>query len=205
MTRIKFCGVTRAEDLTVAVELGVDAVGFVLWPDSPRGISIETAARLIAGLPTVITPVGVFVRPTRGEVQRAIEVGGIRTAQIHGTADLSVATGLPCDCWLAASLGSDVLSAVTGATILLDAADPERHGGTGNTIDWNAAGRLAAARRIFLAGGLTPENVGEAIRRARPYGVDVSSGIEDRPGIKNVAAMRAFVAAVRRADLDVVW
>jgi phosphoribosylanthranilate isomerase len=201
MTRIKFCGVTRGEDLAVAVELGVDAVGFVLWPDSPRGISIETAARLIAGLPAAITPVGVFVRPSRDEVQRAIEVGGIRTAQIHGVADLSSIAGLRCDSWLAASLGSQAFGADTGATILLDAGDPERYGGTGNTIDWDAAGRLAAARRIFLAGGLTPQNVGEAIRRAKPYGVDVSSGIEDRPGIKNAASMRAFVAAVRRADL----
>ena len=200
MTRIKFCGVTRAEDLAVAVELGVDAVGFVLWPDSPRGISIETAAQLIAGLPAAITPVGVFVRPSRGEVQRAIEVGGIRAAQIHGVADLSSVTGLPCDAWLAASLGSEALSAVRGATILLDAGDPERHGGTGNTIDWDAAGQVAARRRVFLAGGLTPDNVGEAIRRAKPYGVDVSSGIEDRPGLKNAAAMRGFVAAVRRAD-----
>ena len=200
MTRIKFCGVTRDEDLAIAVELGVDAVGFVLWPDSPRGISIEAAARLIAGLPAAITPVGVFVRPSRGEVQRAIEVGGIRTAQIHGTADLSAVTGLACDAWLAASLGSQALSADTGATILLDAGDPERHGGTGSIIDWDAAGRIAARRRVFLAGGLTPENVGDAIHQAQPYGVDVSSGIEDRPGIKNAASMRAFVAAVRRAD-----
>jgi phosphoribosylanthranilate isomerase len=201
MTRIKFCGITRAEDLAVAVALGVDAVGFVLWPDSPRAISIETVARLIARLPAAITPVGVFVRPSRDEVRRAIEVGGIRTAQIHGASDLSSVTGLPCDSWLAASLGSEVLNAVTGATILLDAGDPERHGGTGNTIDWDAAGQVAARRQVFLAGGLTPDNVGAAIRRAKPYGVDVSSGIEDRPGIKNAASMRAFVAAVRRADL----
>ncbi len=200
MTRIKFCGVTRAVDLAVAVELGVDAVGFVLWADSPRAISIDTVAQLIAGLPGAITPVGVFVRPSRDEVQQAIEIGGIRTAQIHGAADLSSVIGLPCDAWLAASLGSPVLSAVTAATILLDANDGERYGGTGTTIDWDAAALVAAGRRVFLAGGLTPENVGEAIGRAKPYGVDVSSGIEDRPGIKNAASMRAFVAAVRAAD-----
>jgi phosphoribosylanthranilate isomerase len=196
MTRIKFCGVTRGEDLAVAVELGIDAVGFVLWPDSPRAISIAAVTRLIAGLPAAITPVGVFVCPSRDEVQRAID-------GIHGVADLSSVTGLPCEAWLAASLGSPALNADTGATVVLDACDPERHGGTGNTIDWDAAGRLAVVRRLFLAGGLTPENVGEAIRRAKPYGVDVSSGIEDRPGIKNAASMRAFVAAVRRADLGV--
>jgi phosphoribosylanthranilate isomerase len=200
MTCAKFCGITRAEDLAIAVELGVDAVGFVLWPQSPRSISIETAVALIASLPSAIAPVGVFVRPSRDEIRRAIEVGGIRIAQIHAARDLSVLAGLPCEGWLAASLGSEVLRAVSGATILLDASDAERHGGTGNTIDWDAAREVAAKRRVFVAGGLTPENVGEAIRRAKPYGVDVSSGIEDRPGIKNAAAMRAFIAAVRRAD-----
>jgi phosphoribosylanthranilate isomerase len=201
MTFIKFCGLTRAEDVAVAVDLAVDALGFVFWPGSPRAIAIADGARLIAGLPSSIAPVGLFVRPTPDEIARTVAATGIRVAQVHGMNDVSVLAGVPCDLWVATSLheaGSVV--AANGVTILLDAHDPQRHGGTGTTIDWDAAGAIAAARRVMLAGGLTPDNVAEAIRRAKPYGVDVSSGIEEQPGIKNEQLMRAFVRAVR--DLD---
>ena len=195
MTRIKFCGLTRVQDVAVAGELGVDAVGFVLWPGSPRAIAVDAAGQLIAGLPESVTPVGVFVRPIRDEIARAVDEAGIRVAQIHGTRDVRDLMDERWEMWVAAA------DAPEDTTIFLDAHDPERHGGTGRTIDWDAAGRIAATRRVMLAGGLTPENVGEAIRRARPYGVDVSSGIEDRPGVKNATAMRAFVKNVRSADL----
>ncbi len=201
MTFIKFCGLTRAEDVAIAVELNVDAVGFVFWSGSPRAIAPETATRLISTLPSSIIPVGLFVHPTREDIARAVDATGIRVAQVHGMNDVSVLSGLPCDLWVATSLqeAGSVVGA-NGSTMLLDAHDPQRHGGTGTTIDWNAAGAIAAHRRVMLAGGLTPENVGEAIRRAKPYGVDVSSGIEDQPGIKNEQLMRAFARAVR--DLD---
>jgi phosphoribosylanthranilate isomerase len=201
MTFIKFCGLTRAEDVAVAVDLRVDAVGFVFWPGSPRAIAIAAAARLIAGLPLTIIPVGLFVRPTRDEIARAVGTTGIRVAQVHGLNDVSVLAGVPCDLWVATSLheARSVVGA-NGATMLLDAHDPQRHGGTGRTIDWDAAGAITAERRVLLAGGLTPDNVGEAIRRAKPYGVDVSSGIEHRPGIKNEQLMRAFARAVRHLD-----
>jgi phosphoribosylanthranilate isomerase len=201
MTRIKFCGLTREADIEAAADLGVDAVGFVLWPKSPRALTLTAAADLVRRLPRSITPVGVFVQPTHDEVAGAIEIAGIRVAQVHAMEDPSSVMGL-CETWVAASPGAVAASIPADLTILLDAEDDERHGGTGQRIDWDAAGRIAAARRVMLAGGLTPQNVGEAIRRAKPYGVDVSSGIEERPGVKNAKLMREFVTAVRRAGLQ---
>ncbi len=200
MTRIKFCGMTRAEDVAVAVALGVQAVGFVLWSGSPRHVDVEHVARLIEKLPSHVTPVGVFVRPTPDELARGVQAG-IRVAQLHGVSD--VPPDAPdCDFWVAASLVEDGIrpEVPDDYTVLIDAHDPQHRGGTGRTIDWKRAGRIAAVRRIMLAGGLTPDNVGEAIRVARPFGVDVASGIEDAPGVKNAHAMEAFVAAVRQVD-----
>lgn len=197
MTRIKFCGLTRDADVDLAAELGIDAVGFVLWPDSPRGISVDAAARLIRRLPSSMTPVGVFVRPTREEIDDAVEVAGIRVAQLHGVTDPSPLSSESYELWIATSLNGSTSGLAADMTILLDAQDDERHGGTGRTIDWDAARQITSTRRVMLAGGLTPDNVAEAIARAQPYGVDVSSGIEDRPGLKNEKLMREFVRAVR--------
>jgi phosphoribosylanthranilate isomerase len=198
MTHIKFCGMTRAEDVAAAIDLGVNAVGFVLWPGSPRHVDAVAAARLVRMLPPDITPVGVFVRPSDAEVERALSEIGIRVAQVHARSDVGRIAG--GEVWIAASL-DDVPDGVRGqGLIVLDAHDPVRHGGTGRTIDWTRAAAVAAARRVILAGGLTAVNVGDAIRCVRPFGVDVASGIEDAPGVKNPAAMRAFVAAVHQAQ-----
>lgn len=202
MTHVKFCGMTKVDDVALAGELGAYAAGFVFWPNSPRHVDVLTAARLIAQLPDAVIPVGVFVRPTRDEIVRAVEIAGIRIAQLHGATDLAPYCDGSWHLWAAASLDADELAppVASGVTVLLDAHDPERIGGTGQVIDWEAAARIAARRRVLLAGGLTPANVGEAIERVRPYGVDVSSGIEERPGVKNLSAMRAFMTAVREAD-----
>jgi phosphoribosylanthranilate isomerase len=195
MTAIKFCGMTRAEDVALAIELGVDAVGFVLWSGSPRYVDAGRASTLIEGLPRHITPVGVYVRPSDADIARGIDAG-IRVAQIHGAPDVAF-DRVPCEVWLAASVENHIPN---GCTVLLDAHDPQRHGGTGRTIDWNQAAKIAFRQRVMLAGGLTAANVGDAIRAVRPYGVDVASGIEDAPGVKNAEAMKAFVSAVREAD-----
>jgi phosphoribosylanthranilate isomerase len=200
MTFIKFCGLTRREDVAVAAELGVDAVGFVFWPGSPRVIAMDDAAHLINLVPTSIAPVGLFVKPDREEIVRAVEATGIRAAQVHGLTDVSTLSDLPCELWVATSLRDEAHVAPTDAPILLDAHDAQRYGGTGQTIDWEAAGVIAARRRVILAGGLAPDNVRVAIRLARPYGVDVSTGIEERPGIKSEKLMRAFAESVRRED-----
>ena len=201
MTMIKFCGLTREEDVDVAGELGVDAVGFVLWPNSPRALTIDAAAALVRKLPASITPVGVFVRPTAKEIEDAVNGAGIRVAQAHGVEDATPLLDAPCDVWAAISLTGSTLAIPADMTILLDAQDDEQFGGTGRTIDWHAARKIAAIRRVMLAGGLTPQNVGKAIEVARPYGVDVSSGIEERPGVKNAKLMRDFVDSVRSANL----
>lgn len=224
MTLIKFCGMTRAGDVAAAIDIGVNAVGFVLWPSSPRHIDLRRVAEIVAMIPPAVTPVGVFVRPSADDIARAIDAG-IQTAQIHGSQaapdgpwstvrgrhtttcgsagnDLRSTRHTQCAIWMAASLtGDDIEPMVSDElTVLLDAHDPERHGGTGRTIEWTRAARVAARRRVMLAGGLTPANVGDAVRAVRPYGVDVASGIEDTPGVKNAQAMQAFVAAVREAD-----
>jgi phosphoribosylanthranilate isomerase len=200
VTFIKFCGMTREADVTAAVEAGVHAVGFVLWPGSPRCVDHTRAAVLIATLPLDVTPVGVFVRPTRDAVSRGLDAG-IRVVQIH---DASGDTREPFEreLWLAASLSDTGISPAVpeGVTVLLDADDPQRVGGTGRTIDWTRAAHVAAQRRVILAGGLRPTNVAQAVRVVRPFGVDVASGIEDDPGIKNVHLMQQFVAAVREAE-----
>ena len=199
MTFIKFCGMTRAEDVAAACELGIDAVGFVLWPKSPRHVQMRQLAPLIKMLPPSLTPVGVFVSPDDDDVRQAREAG-VRVVQVHG----DNGRRFEGEVWLARSLDTDVdtnLSTILPeVTIVLDAHDPKRHGGTGRTIDWARAAVVAARRKVLLAGGLTPANVGNAIDQVRPFGVDVASGIEDRPGVKNAQAMKAFVAAVREAE-----
>lgn len=200
MTLIKFCGLTREADVDAAVELGVDAVGFVLWPRSPRAVTTAALAALVRRVPPAVTPVGVFVRPSTDEVTAAIDAG-IRVMQVHGGPGV-VRRRDDCDVWVATSLADEdtLVAAPPDCTLLLDAHDPERHGGTGRTIDWAGAARIASTRRVILAGGLTPANVAEAIRHVRPYGVDVASGIEEAPGVKDAETMRAFVTAVREAD-----
>lgn len=197
MTFIKFCGMTRAEDVELACELGVDALGFVLWSGSPRGIDAGRAAGLIARLPARVSAVGVFVAPSADEIRRALDAG-VRVVQIHGVGwpyEPARQQGAPT--WVAATTEADVRAIPDEVTVLLDAHDPVRYGGTGRTIDWERAAAVAARRRVVLAGGLTPSNVRDAVRRVRPFGVDVASGIEERPGVKSASAMRAFVAAAR--------
>jgi phosphoribosylanthranilate isomerase len=199
VTFVKFCGLTRDADVEAAAALRVDAVGFVLWPDSPRAVSFEDLPALVRRLPPAVIPVGVFVRPTETDVARAIEAG-VRAVQIHGV------TALPpwpiaADVWIAGALvdGSVAPAVPDGTLLVLDAHDPHRHGGTGRIIDWDAASVVAASRRVLLAGGLTPANVATAIRRVRPFGVDVASGIELQPGVKDHVAMREFATRVHLA------
>lgn len=205
MTRIKMCGMTTPEDAVEAARLGAHAVGLVFWPDSPRHVSVPAAARIAAALPPFVARVGVFVDPSAGEVERARDEVGIDTAQIHGAAPAWQGGRPPVALVRAVHLSDtdpDLIEPAceAGAAVLLDAWDPIRHGGTGRTIDWGAAARVARRRPIVLAGGLTAENVGEAIRVVRPYGVDVASGIEREPGVKDWDRMRRFVDAVREAS-----
>ena len=194
---IKICGITRLEDALAAASLGVQALGFVLWAKSPRATTAEAIGRIVAALPPFVTPVGVFVDPTAEEVSRAREAG-IQVAQVHGAVP-----ALPVGMRLlrAVSLGVEdgVIDPEVPGTdaVLVDAHDAVRRGGTGRTVNWSRVRLVAARRPVILAGGLTPENVGAAIVEARPYAVDVASGVERAPGLKDHDRLAAFVVAVR--------
>ena len=197
MTAVKICGITRMADAEVAVALGAHALGFVLWPASPRHTTPAAASAIIRRLPPFVTPVGVMVNPSADDIARAADVG-LRLAQIHGTVPAGPVR-LP---WLRAvhlsAHGGDAIEPDgDDDTLLLDANDPVRHGGTGQTVDWTRARAVAAKRRIVLAGGLTPENVRAAILAVRPYAVDVASGVESTPGVKNHELLRRFMAAAK--------
>ena len=199
MTAIKICGITREADAGLAVSLGANALGFVLWPKSPRHAEFARVKAITATLPPFVTPVGVFVDPTAEEIARGAQ-SGVRLAQIHGR----VPVGCPLPVLRALHLGDgpDGLDAEVGPleTILLDAHDPVLHGGTGRTVDFARAASVAARRRVVLAGGLTPANVREAIDKVRPYAVDVASGVEAEPGVKDPAKLRAFIEAVKESQ-----
>lgn len=204
MTAIKVCGITREKDAERAAAAGAAAIGLVLWPRSPRAVTLERAAAIVRVLPPLTAPVLVFVSPTLDEVRAAVEATGARVVQVHGPADLDVLLGGPWRVVRAVTTREDAaLSIDARVTLLVDAHDPVRHGGTGRTADWEIAAAWAAERRLALAGGLTPENVGEAVRRVRPYAVDVASGVEVSPGVKDATRMRAFAARVREADQEI--
>ena len=172
----------------------------MLWPSSPRHTTVPALREIVRGLPPFITPVGVFVDPSVDEIDQAADAG-VRLAQVHGAlpvwtdghAHLPVLRAVNFSATHPAAIDPDV----DDATVLLDAHDPVRHGGTGRTVDWTRARAVAMVRRIVLAGGLTPANVSEAIRAVRPYAVDVASGVERQPGIKDPVKLRAFIDAVR--------
>ncbi len=201
MTAIKICGITRLEDAEAAVAFGANALGFVLWPRSPRHASLDTVHRIAAALPPFVIRVGVFVNPTADEVSHAASSGGIHVAQIHGEIPAWPGGRPPVPVLRAVHLGTggpeSVEPQVSDATVLLDTHDPARYGGTGATVDWGRAKAVAQSRRIVLAGGLTPANVADAIRTVRPYGVDVASGVEARPGVKDHELLRQFIDAAK--------
>lgn len=199
---IKVCGITRVSDAIHAAEQGATAVGFVFWPRSPRFIAPEQAAAIAAALPPSVTTVGVFVNEGVATIRSTAARAGIAMVQLHGDEPASYAAdmGMPVIRSMTLDNAVDVAAAWPAeTTLLLDAEDRERRGGTGRTVDWQRAAGLAAIRRTVLAGGLTPSNVGEAIATVRPYGVDVSSGVEASPGVKDVEKVTRFLAQARRA------
>jgi phosphoribosylanthranilate isomerase len=214
MTRIKICGITRREDASLAVELGASALGFNFYPSSPRYIAPAAAHAIIAAaVPPPVMAVGIFADETE-EVEHVLRVA--REAGV-GALQLPSSLHLKSPRFAAPGAGNrryPLILAVTvddgfkpeqlqnlpASTILLDAPHPTLKGGTGRTIDWAKAREAARRTRVMLAGGLTPENVGEAIRQVRPFAVDVASGVESSPGVKDAAKLRAFFEAVRAAD-----
>ena len=199
---LKVCGITRIADAQHAVEHGATALGFVFWPRSPRRIEPAVVAEIVAELPQTLITAGVFVNETSDGIARTMEKARLTHVQLHGDEPVSYSEVLA---WpILRSVTLDTSAAIVSewpadTTLLLDAADPERRGGTGQAVDWTRAATLARRRRVVLAGGLTPENVEEAIAAVRPYGIDVSSGVEDAPGLKNAEKVSLFLANALRA------
>lgn len=203
-TRIKICGLTRERDVVAAVEAGADAIGLVFYPPSPRYVEPARAAELARLIPPFVTTVGLFVEPEPHFVREVLAVVPLQMLQFHGEerAVDCERFGLP---WLKAARmrpGVDLLkfaaSYPSAAGILLDAF-VEGYGGGGKTFDWNLI-PADLGRPMVLSGGLSPENVCEAVKRIRPWAVDVSSGVESAKGIKDAALIAAFIQGVRDAD-----
>ena len=199
---IKICGITRLTDALHAVRHGASALGFVFWPHSPRYVTPERAREIIAELPSGTTAVGVFVNEPVDGIRAVVARTGINAIQLHGEEPpaYSDALGWPVFRALTVADAAEACDAwPRETTFLLDTIDPVRRGGTGETVDWSRAAAIAQSRRVILAGGLTPLNVAEAIGAVRPYGVDVSSGVEEAPGVKNCDKVARFLENARHA------
>jgi phosphoribosylanthranilate isomerase len=202
--RVKVCGITRLEDAYVAADLGAFAIGFIFWPASPRFIDAERARLIIRALPPFVTPVGVFVDQPQDDVNALAETVGLAAVQLHGNETPAYCDGINRRVIRAIGLREKMDVRLidewpSSVTLLLDAYDPEKRGGTGRPVDWTVAADVASVRPTILSGGLRPENVGAAITTVRPYAIDVSSGVEARPGVKDPERLRAFFEAVAEA------
>ncbi len=204
---VKICGITNSDDALAAARAGADALGFVFYDKSPRRVTVEAAAAVVRKVPPGIARVGVFVNPDEELVMQAVTDCGLNLLQFHGdeTPEFCLQFGLMSMKAFrvrdAASLNA--LSSYPTDAWLLDAYSPAGQGGTGERFDWALAKEaVKLGKPIFLAGGLTPENVADAIGQARPYGVDVSSGVEAAPGKKDHAKVASFIKAAKgRGDL----
>ena len=200
-TRVKVCGITRLEDAVLACELGAFAIGFIFWPGSRRYIDPPEARAIGDSLPAHVRRVGVFVDQPFEHVLRVADQGAVDVIQLHGGEPPSWASRLDRPVWKAVAVTDtfqpQAVDAIPASvTVLLDAHDPVRKGGTGSTIDWQVAAAIASRRPVILSGGITPENIRNAVAQVRPYAIDLSSGVESSPGIKDPARIRALFSAL---------
>jgi phosphoribosylanthranilate isomerase len=207
---VKICGITRQQDAELAAGLGASAVGFVFWRPSPRYVDLAVARAIAATVPANVAKVGVFVDSTADEIVRTMNEAALDMAQLHGHESPGFCLELLALVKKTSGTTSSrsIIKAVAPANgvnvdefdpellVLVDAHDPERLGGTGKTANWDSARDIAARRPTILAGGLNAANIKLAIRSVRPYGVDVSSGVESSPGIKDPNRLRSFFEAL---------
>ncbi|WP_331695306.1 phosphoribosylanthranilate isomerase [Pseudomonas sp. ZY71] len=202
--RSKICGITRIEDALAAVEAGADAIGFVFYAKSPRAVTVQQARAIIQALPPFVTTVGLFVNASRCELGEILDAVPLDLLQFHGDEAVE-----DCEGWhrpyikaLRVKAGDDIAAAVdaypSASGVLLDTYVEGVPGGTGEAFDWSLIPQ-GLSKPLILAGGLTPENVADAVARVKPYAVDVSGGVEASKGIKDHAKIHAFINAVRKA------
>lgn len=205
-TKIKICGITNTEDALLAIECGADDLGFNFYEKSPRYVSPENARAIIAELPVSVMKIGVFVNETVERICDIATITSLDAVQLHGDEDnrfidaVHTMSGLPVIKAIKITTDFDLNDAKysPAEAILLDKYSAKEYGGTGEAFDWNEVKQVSeVVERVYLAGGLTPENVGEAIRIVRPYAVDVCSRIESEPGKKDPERLRRFIAAVK--------
>jgi phosphoribosylanthranilate isomerase len=205
-TRVKICGITRWEDAQLAVELGAAALGFNFYLRSPRCIDPAAARAIVVKLPPLVAAVGIFADESDDERVAAVaREARVTVVQLHGPqlprldgalAEFPSVRGVA----VKESFNPEELRSMSGDAFLLDAYDVKLFGGSGKTFNWALAREASRFGTIILAGGLTPENVGEAIREVRPFAVDVASGVEAAPGVKDAGKLRAFFQEVKQAD-----
>ena len=206
-TRVKICGITRPQDAVAAAEAGADAIGLVFYPPSPRFVSIAKAEAICDALPTFTNVVALFVDATEGEIDEILRYLPIDTIQLHGGESPEFVERLGFRCIKALSVkpesdvGGECAAYAAANGLLLDTYRKGVPGGTGECFDWELI-PPPVARDIILAGGLNADNVGDAIRQVKPWAVDVSGGVESKPGIKDAERIQAFVRAVRSADAE---
>ena len=201
MARVKICGITNLEDAIMAVEAGADALGFVFFQRSLRYVSPENAAYIVNRLPPFVQIVGLFVNEELTVVNAIADRCGLDIVQLHGEETPDYCRGITRRVIKAFrvkdAFSLDIMAEYHVSGFLLDAWSPTAHGGTGTTFNWDLALHAAACRPLILAGGLTPENVAEAVVTVRPYAVDVSSGVESAPGKKDAVLVSRFIGATR--------
>jgi phosphoribosylanthranilate isomerase len=200
VTFVKICGITTPEDAAIAAALGASAIGIVFWPSSPRFVDRECARAIVRALPSSVRAVGVFVNQADEAADVAADVG-LSAVQFHGDESSESYRGFSIPVIKAVAVHDESAVAAAAAvpptaTVLLDAADRVKRGGTGKVVDWTIAAAIARTRRTILSGGLSPANVAEAVAAVAPYGIDVSSGVEWEPGRKDHAKLRELFAAV---------
>lgn len=206
-TRIKVCGITRREDALTAIAAGADALGFVFYPPSPRALSFEAAARILEDLPAFVSRVGLFLDAGQDEISMAMHTLPLDIIQFHGgeSPGFCESFGRPYIKALGKDINgsrAEIANSYTQASALLfDSHATGEAGGTGKSFDWTQI-PASIKKPLILAGGLNAENVADAIRQIRPYAVDVSSGVESAPGLKDAAKINQFVAQVRIADSE---
>jgi len=203
-TRVKICGITRIEDALVAVNAGADAIGLVFYAASPRCVTIEQAQKIVAAIPPLVSVVGLFVNEPKAEIETVLSKVRLDILQFHGDETSSECEQIKLPYYKAIRVKADTnllqcaVEFNSAKALLLDAHSESAFGGTGQTFDWNLIPK-SLTKPVILAGGLTAENVGSAIKRVQPYAVDVSGGVEKSKGVKDAAKIAAFMQAVEQS------